>query len=105
MALMEQPRQIVAQLVPIPHGGLEQRLLNVARHLTPHADRGLAEQLGEPVVVTHVAPPDLLTSGEYKCSVVIVGNSCMEHKALATSNEEDSNDEVSNDKLWRSRGA
>jgi hypothetical protein len=66
VALMQQPGQIVTQLGPVAHGGLEQRFLDVARHIAPHRHRGLAEQGCKGLLFGHVAPPRFLRLIEAK---------------------------------------
>jgi hypothetical protein len=53
VALMQQSGQIVTQLSLVSHRGLEQRFLDVARHIAPNGDRSLAEQQLKCLFVRH----------------------------------------------------
>jgi hypothetical protein len=53
MVLMQQSGQIVTQLRFVSHRGLEQRFLDVARHIAPDGNRGLAEQSRKCLFVRH----------------------------------------------------
>jgi hypothetical protein len=60
VALMQQSGQIVTQLSLVSHRGLEQRFLDVSRHIAPNGHRRLAEQQRKSLFVRHANPPPLL---------------------------------------------
>jgi len=60
VALMQQAGEAMAQVLPFAHRGLEQRFLNVARHIAPNRHSRLAQQQGKSLLFGHVAPPRFL---------------------------------------------
>src|ERR1700742_2710634 len=58
MTVMQQTRKRLALGVTSLHRGLEQRFLDVARHVTPYDHRSLSEQIGEAFLpIDHFDPP------------------------------------------------
>jgi hypothetical protein len=53
---VQQAREFRALKVTAFHSGLQQCLLNVARHLAPHVHRGLSRQIGG-ALISHLDPP------------------------------------------------
>jgi hypothetical protein len=54
MPLMQQSRELFPLRSPSLHGGLEQRFLDVARHVAPHVHRRPSEQVREMICcITH----------------------------------------------------
>jgi hypothetical protein len=53
--VVQQARKLLALTVTAFHGSLEQRFLNVARHVTPHVHRGLSRQIGG-AFISHLDP-------------------------------------------------
>jgi len=51
----------MAQVFAIAHRGFEQRLLDIAWHITPNGDRRLAEQLCEGFLFRHEQASTVLT--------------------------------------------
>ncbi|KRR05194.1 hypothetical protein CP49_01025 [Bradyrhizobium valentinum] len=66
MAIMQQAGEVVAQILPLAHRGLEQRFLNVARHIAPNGHGRLAKQQCKGLLFGHVDPPQFLRLTEAK---------------------------------------
>jgi hypothetical protein len=66
VALMQQARKGMAQVLPFAHRGLEQRFLNIARHVAPNGHRRLAQKYGKSLLFGHVDPPAFRRLTEFK---------------------------------------
>jgi hypothetical protein len=66
MALMQQTGEAMAKVLPLAHRGLEQRFLNVARHIAPNGHRRLTQQQRKGLLFRHVDPPQFLRLTETK---------------------------------------
>jgi hypothetical protein len=66
VALMQQARKGMAQVLPFAHRGLEQRFLNIARHVAPNGHRRLAQQYGKSLLFGHIDPPAFRRLTEFK---------------------------------------
>jgi hypothetical protein len=57
MAFVQKFREAMAQIRPKTHRRFEKELLDIARHVAPELDRGIAEQQSEGVFLNHAEPP------------------------------------------------